>query len=78
MKMRRIALLVVVVVVVVILFRGLASDKSFNAEPGDFSCIAYLSSTLFLINFDEVMPQLIKINWECVFILIKFAHCTDV
>ena len=80
--MRRIAVLLVVVVV--ILFRGLVwvmnnFKKLFlNAEPGDFSCIAYLSSMLFLIIFGEVMLQLIKMNWECVFILIKFAHSTDV
>ena len=39
-----------------------------EAEPGDFSCIAYLSiaSMLFLTIFGEVMFQLIKINWECV------------
>ena len=32
----------------------------------------------FLTIFDEVMFQFIKINWKCVFILIKFAHGTDV
>ena len=37
-----------------------------EAEPGDFSCIAYFSSMLFLTIFGEVMFQLIKINWECV------------
>ena len=63
-KLRRSAVLVVVVVV--ILFRRYASDKLkklfLEAEPGDFSCIAYLSSMLFLIIFGEVMFQLIKIN----------------
>ena len=49
-----------------------------KAEPGDFSCIAYLSSMLFLTIFGEVMFQLIKINWKCVFILVKIAHGTDV
>ena len=48
-----------------------------EAEPWDFSCIAYLSSMLFLTIFGEVMFHLIKINWQCVFIFIKFAHGTD-
>ena len=76
-KLRRI-----VVVVVVILFRRHTSDKFQEAisstRTGEFSCIAYLSSMLFLIIFGEVIFQLIEINWECVFILIKFAHGTDV
>ena len=55
------------------------SKKLFlEAEPGDFSCIAYLPSMLFLTIFGEATFQLIKINWACVFILIKFAHGTDV
>ena len=33
---------------------------------------------LFLNNFSEVMFQFIKVNWKCVFILIKLAHGTDV
>ena len=76
-KLSRIAVLVVVVVVI---FRRHASDKFqeaiLEAEPGDFSCIAYLSSMLFLTIFGEVMYQLIKI--KCVFILIQFANGTDV
>ena len=66
LKLRRIAGLVVVVVV--ILFRRHASDKfqeaisCIEAEPGDFSCIAYLSSMLSLTISGEVMFLLIKIN----------------
>ena len=57
--MRRIAVLIVVV----ILFHHHASDEYFKkpfleAGPGDFSCIAYLSSMLFLIKFGEVVFQL--------------------
>ena len=33
---------------------------------------------LFLTIFGKVMLQFIKINWKCVFILIEFAHGTDV
>ena len=64
-KLRRIAGLVVVVV---ILFRRHASDKfqeaisCIEAELGDFSCIAYLSSMLSLTISGEVMFLLIKIN----------------
>ena len=78
LKMRRIAVLVV------ILFRRHVSDKfqetisCIEAEPGDFSCIAYFSTMLFLTIFGEVIFQLVKIKWECVFILIEFAHGTDV
>ena len=62
-KLSRIAVLVVVVFTI---FRRHASDKFqeaiLEAEPGDFSGIAYLSSMLFLTIFGEVMLQLIKIN----------------
>ena len=37
-----------------------------------------ISRTHFLTMLQLIMLQLIKINWECTFILIKFAHGTDV
>ena len=79
--LRRIAVLVVVVVVT-LLFCSAATHQTnikklfLEAEPGDFSL--FLWSMLFLIIFGEVLFQLIKINWECVFILTKFAHGSDV
>ena len=55
------------------------SKKLFlEAEPEDFSFIAYLSSVLFLTIFGELIFQLIKTNWECVFNFLKFAYSTDV
>ena len=33
---------------------------------------------LFLTIFGKVIFQFIKVNWKCVFILIEFAHGTDV
>ena len=80
-KMRRIAVLVQVVVV--ILFRRHASDRFQGAISWTITWIFLLNCLslkymFFLTIFDEVMFQFIKINWKCVFILIKFAHGTDV
>ena len=60
-----------VLIVVVIVFCCHASDKFQEAIWRFFLHCLYLSSMLFLTTFGEVMFHLMKINWKCVFILIK-------
>ena len=57
-------------------FRQISRSYFFKQKLEIFSCIAYRSSMLFLTIFGEVMFHLIKVNWEFVFILMKFARGT--
>ena len=81
-KLRRIAVLVVIVVV--ILFRCHTSAKFQEAISWSRTWTFFLHclSLKYVVSdhfrWGNVPCQLIKINWERVFILIKFAHGTDV